>query len=764
MFYEGHRSSHTQLSLKLISAILLSGGCPLAYAQTAGGADDGDATAKAGGDIIVTATRKSELLSKTPASITAISSQVIEDLDIKGLADYARLVPNLAWGHGTGGVVSSAGSTTVVIRGVTGSDTTNFYIDDTPLPQSLDPRIYFLDRIEVLRGPQGTLFGSSSMGGTIRLITSPPSGSDLNGGVTGQLFSVHHGGAAGVEVKGGVNIPVVDGQVAAQVSGIYNYTPGYFERTYDDPDALNLTESPISGPPTYVDNVGAVRTKSASFALRITPEMAPNLTLTPMVMYGKRSANGQLLADYDPNNLVQRRIEDVAEGYTDRSTFAALSASYKTGAGRIVSSTAWFKRKFLNFEDGTDGVTNAWRSRYVDYPYAIFPVQGKVGAREEQFNQELRFESDIAGPIQFIAGLFYEDFSRDYRNDIQAPGLAAATGGVYSDNNYTSERHINTKNSAVFGNVTLTPIDNLELSAGLRYSYQKYDEAATASGNYGFPGVRTFHTKAKPLTSRFSIKYELSPSTMIYSTVAQGFRMGGANNTLGDACAGLGLPYPTDRPIEYKSDKLWSYEVGVKTSIQNRLLLSATAFQIDWSDRQQAIAIRQDLCYARVRVNTGSAVSKGIELEASVNLTSEFSIRASLGYVDAHVIDPGANENIFKGQNLDGVPEWTGSINGEYKKPLDWGAFFLRAGYSYTGSSVSYTQTSTGLERDSYHLADVRTGVEIGDFTVSLFATNIFDERPNLSEVNPGASIVPPRYRYFVGQPRTVGIELGCDF
>ena len=754
---------HFRNASRLILAALLAATPSAIHAQAA----PADPPEEGVGDIVVTATRRSEPLSKVPAAITAISSETIRDYDIKGLADFARLVPNLSWGHGTGGVVSAAGSKTVVIRGITGANTTNFYIDDTPIPQSLDPRIYFLDRIEVLRGPQGTLFGSSAMGGTIRLITSPPKDDELTGSLRAQLFDVRHGGTTGVDFQGGLNIPIVEDQIRAQISGIYSYTPGYFKRTFNDPEALNLTGEPIEGPAEYVDNIGAMRSYGVSGTLYITPAAIENLTLTPMIIYSKSKSNGLPLADYAPENLIQRRIENVAEGTSDKSIFTALTASYQTPVGRIVSSTSYFHRNYYNLEDGTDGVLNTYRARYLtapNGPFAIFPVQATNATREKQFTQEIRFESDFDGPIQLTVGGFYQEIRRKYRNYIPAEGLAAATGGVYSDNNYTIERRQNTENLAAYASVDFTPFENFELSAGIRYSHLKYHDSSWATGNYGFPGTRTFGTKADPVTPRFSAKYNVSPSTMIYSTIAQGFRIGGANNPLGAACEGLGLPYPTTEPIEYKSDKLWSYEAGVKTSLGDRLLFSAAVYRIDWSNRQQAFALRQGLCYSRITTNTGSAVSKGVELETTVKLSRQLSLRGSLGYQDAHVTDPGANTTVVEGQELDGVPEWTGAINADFVQPTDWGSFFLRASYSYNGSSMSYTQTTTGLRRDSYQLADLRTGVDIGQFTITAFARNIFDERPNLSEVNPGASIVVPRYRYFVGQPRTIGLEVGYSF
>ncbi|CAN5580195.1 TonB-dependent receptor [soil metagenome] len=754
----------------LICALLLSTTSHFAYAAevAATGADKSLSL----DEVVVTAQRRSEVVTKVPASITAISSDTIEKFSITTFADYVKLAPNVAFGFGVGGASGVTTSRGAVIRGITGANTTSFYIDDTPLPQSIDPRLFNLDHIEVLRGPQGTLFGASSMGGTIRVITRPPSGDTITGNVSVEGSKVKGAPGGGLELSGVITAPIIKDQVTASASAYTNYTPGYFKRTYNDPLALNVTGGtlfsvPVTGPAKTVDNVGATRDSGATVALRFTPTALPNLDVNTMAMWQHRVMSGFPIADYNQNNLVQRRILNVPETGRDNFAFYALTGSYKTPIGRFVSSTSQFNRDTYDHEDGSDANANAFKTFYASYPtgpYPLFVKASEAYGRTNIFTQEVRFESDFDFPVQFIGGVFYQKTKMKNTGANLAVGFGAATGGKYSDNIFSSAQKTETEQTAAFAGLTYTPIDNLELQAGVRATKLESHYQSTSTGIYGVPGVTVREASGKPVTPRFSAKYTFSPDTMIYATASQGFRLGGTNSPVTAACAGL-IPYPTATPIPYGSDKLWSYETGLKTkAFNNRVSFSGDVYYIDWSKIQQYITIINGGCYAALTVNLGAAVSKGAEVETRVAVTDKLTMGMHVGYDDAKITNPGVSSRFKDGQPLSNVPKWTGGLTADFEQPVDFGSFFVRGVYAFTGKSMSYNQVVTGLARKSYSTIDVRTGVIIKNYTLSLYADNLFDKKTNLSDEAPVTSIVPGRYRYFVGPPRTVGASLKYNF
>jgi iron complex outermembrane receptor protein len=757
----------------LLCAILFSGASHFAYAADASSSGSSPADAPTSvGEVVVTAQRRSEVVSKVPASITAISAQTIDKFAITTFADYVKLAPNIAYGFGVGGLSGVTTARSAVIRGITGNNTTSFYIDDTPLPQSIDPRLFNLDHIEILRGPQGTLFGASSMGGTVRVITKDPSGDTISGNIAVNASKTKNAPGGGAQISGVVTAPLIKDQVIASASAYANYTPGYFKRTYNDPAALNVTGGTVNkvivtGPASYVDNVGSTRENGATLAVRITPSALPDLKINTMAMWQYKHMSGFPIADYSQDNLVQRRILDVAENARDNFVFLALTGSYQTPIGRIVSSTSQFNRDTYDHEDGSDANVNAFKTFYASYPtgpYPIFEKASQAYGRTNIFTQELRFESNFDFPVQVIGGLFYQKTDMQNSGANIAHGFGAATGGKYSDNIFSSNQSTVTKQVAGFVGLTYKPIDKLELQAGVRYTKLDSHYESTSTGIYGVPGVTLRDSSGKPTTLRFSAKYNFTPTTMIYATAAQGFRLGGTNSPVTAACEGL-IPYPTSKPIPYTSDELWSYEGGLKTkALNNRVSFSGSVYYVDWSKIQQYITIINAGCYAALTVNLGAAVSQGAEFETNIAVTHDLMVSMHVGFDDAQITNPGTASRFHEGQRLSSVPKWTGGLSADYEHPTSFGSYFVRGAYSFTGSSESYTQLVTGLTRKAYSTVDLRGGVNIGDYRISLYADNIFDKRTNLSDEAPVTSIVPGRYRYFVGPPRTIGVDLKYSF
>jgi iron complex outermembrane receptor protein len=488
-------------------------------------------------EVIVTAERRSQNIQNVPMSITAITTSTIAQQAITDFFDYANKVPNLSFAMQGDGV---ANSRTIAIRGISGENTTGFYIDDTPVPESLDPRILDIARIEVLRGPQGTLYGARSMAGTVRIITQAPNferfygHAQLNAGDTAHTVRGNYTGEAVA------NVPLIKGRAALRVSGFYDSQAGWLTRTFcTDPATAGVTCFPQSGGAlvSKVHNVAAMDTYggAASVAFKVTD----NFTIMPRVMIQRSSYNGFPMADaltepgpigypypagsqaftlprLVPTNLNQGRFYNIPEGGYDYWHLYSLTAHWDTGKGTLVSSTSYFDRKVFETEDQTDFVWSALLPAVAANPAypsipgfpanAISPTTGlplpiasSISELKDyqEFVQEVRYVSALSGPFQFVTGLYYYDlhgaipFASDYPPAL-APGYgaeltAADTCGLVGlcpnpnnpDEIFGQHYRTDSKEPAAYGQVSYEITHALKATAGLRWSQDE-----TTGGGY----------------------------------------------------------------------------------------------------------------------------------------------------------------------------------------------------------------------------------------------------------------------------------------
>ncbi|MBS0393219.1 MAG: TonB-dependent receptor [Proteobacteria bacterium] len=534
-------------------------------------------------EIVVTAQKRVENVQSVPLSMTTFGGAALEQKAIETFFDYATKVPNLAFAPTGDGVGTSR---TVSIRGISGNDTTGFYIDDMPLPDSIDPRVLDIDHIEVLRGPQGTLYGARSMGGTVRIITKQPNLSDFEATVHGGLSSTDRTDRPNWTGDAVVNIPLIRDRVALRLSGFYDEQAGYFRRSYcaDPAAAVSGACTPLSTTGiTTVRNVGELQTYGGAASLTI--KVTDDLTITPRLMTQHASYNGFPMADVlsdptngygypvpsgpytlprlVPGNFTQARFFNVPEGGSDSWDLASLSLKWKTSYGELVSSTNYFGRRVFETEDETDFVYAAITSGCDAGAVAAGACAG-VGSPQpgpiselkdyQRFAQEVRFASALQGPVQFVVGGYYSDFHgripyAAYYPFAQVPGLDAtlsggaplscglpgtpydcATGG-YSNLIFTQDFHTDVKEPAIFGEVSYQPIEPLKLTAGLRWYQVKTTssgyEAGLATG--GGPAILSpqVTTTESGVNPKFSADYHLTADKMLYGTISKGFRPGG---------------------------------------------------------------------------------------------------------------------------------------------------------------------------------------------------------------------------------------------
>lgn len=758
--------------------------------------------------ITVTAQKRAESEQTVPLSMTTFGAVALEQKAISNFFDYATKVPNLAFAP-TGDGVGTA--RTVSIRGISGDNVTGFYIDETPLPDSVDPRVLDIDHIEVLRGPQGTLYGARSMGGTVRVITKAV---DLN-----KFEATVHGGMGKTQgtVRPNwtgdavVNIPLVHDVAALRLSGFVDRQAGYFKRSFcTDPNTADLppagTCTPLGGAGhTVVDDIAAIKTYGGAASL--TVKVTDGLTITPRIMVQQASYNGFPMSDVlgAPNNGVgyayapdfadgsiltntlrpgsftQARWFNVPEGGDDRWMLSSLNIKWKTSLGEFVSSTAYFHRKVQETEDETDFIWGAVEGA------GIAPQPGPITEIKDykRFAEEVRFASDLQGPFQFVVGAFYSDFYgrlpfSAYYPPATVPGLDAVTGGPnnpdYADLVFASDGNTRIKEPAVFGEASYEITSRLKVTAGLRW----YNVKTTASGYEeglavgGGPAIidEPASTSESGVNPKVQIDYRITPDHMVYATAAKGFRPGGlvpsVPGGIGGACEQSLRDINPNLTLEdarkFKSDSLWNYELGTKTAwLDNRLTLNAAAFFIKWKDIQQQILLS---CGFQFRANAGSAESKGGEIELRARATEHLDLSLGAGYQDAKITQASAASPQQVGSPVYQVPDWTGNASATYTVALgeSWkmvsGIDWSYVGKSYSGNNDPFKPRM----REAYNLLNARVAFNRGPYEVALVGKNLTDEIANLGDSRSIAAETPGRPRIFINQPRTIGVEFRTSF
>jgi outer membrane receptor protein involved in Fe transport len=761
--------------------------------------------------ITVTAQKRSESEQTVPLSMTTFSSAVLEEKGINNFFDYATKVPNLAFAP-TGDGVGTA--RTVSIRGISGDNVTGFYIDDTPLPDSLDPRVLDIDHIEVLRGPQGTLYGARSMGGLVRIVTKDPNLSTSEGSVHGGLSYTERTNQPNWTFDGVFNMPIVQDRAALRLSFFGDDQAGYLKRSFctDPAAAIALTCTPLAASGiTTVNNVGDVNSYGVAAALTVKPN--DDLTITPRLMQQRTKYNGFPMADYravpgngfgypvagvpalpalprplEPSSFTQARTFDIPEGGYDAWALYSIAVDWKTGFGELVSSTSYFTRKVDEIEDESDFVYAGITSYFGGTP--------QPGSIEEikdyqRFVEEVRFASDFKGPVQFVAGGFYSDFHGRlpfgaYYPGATVPGLdQTLIGGPgeltpgFPNLIFASDYHTEYKEPAVFGEVSYQPFDPLKLTGGLRWYQVKTTaygyQAGLATGG-GPPIVDApVTTTENGVNPKFEADYHLTADDMIYVNAAKGFRPGGlvpsvpagtpgTNTDCVAALQQIGANITIQDTRSFKSDSLWSYELGTKTSwLDRRLTFNAAAFYIKWSRIQQEILLN---CGFQYRANAGAAESKGGEMELHAKPVEALEFSLGVGYQNAKITESSASSPQKVGSPVYQTPDWTGNGSVTYTTQLtsDW-KLIGGTDYSYIGRSFSANNDAADPRlRGSYRLINASLAFARDKFQVALVGKNLANEVADLGDNRSIAAEVPGRPRLFVNQPRTLGVEFRSSF
>ena len=707
---------------------LVVGAALVAGAGSARGAEEDGETIET---IVVTAQRRAQSIQEVPLSITALSAEEIERAGVAELQDYGVRIPNLVFS--AAGSSSTDGAMSIAIRGVFGLNTTGFYIDDSPLLAALNPRVIDLERIEVLRGPQGTLYGARSMGGTVRLITTQPDLQKFSARAHALGSSTTDGGFNYL-IDGALNMPVVPGVFGLRAVVYHDHDDGFIDRA-------PRSDAPASFPVRH--DINSEQVSGAQLAA-LWSGMDGRLTVTPRVMYERVKRDGRTQADFSADNRVNLRQFDIPEPSESKWWLTTLTGSYDADFGSFLAATSWFRRDYSDTEDFSEWTTAVLQFQGASVTYST--------TEQSIFSQELRFVSSWDAPVDLTAGLFYQHSKSTWR-------FPYTSIDGFSDDAFNLDNPTTIKEQAAFAEVTWHVMPSLRLILGGRAFENKVDFHLRQGGDFIGPD-QVFDGKQEEsgFTPRLGVQYDLGRDAMVYATMSEGFRIGGVNFYADSLCAAEIQALGLGDVSTYKSDSLRNYELGLKSQwLERRLTVNAAAFQIDWEDLQQ----RQGLaCGFTLNVNAGKARLRGTEVEIQFPAGERGRVTAGAGYIDSEITDNGGLSTVTEGQRVQNVPKLTWNVAYEQGFRLFERPSFLRFDYGYTGSSLSGNNSPTNLlRRPAFEVANLRLGTEFGLDEVSLFAKNLFDEASNFGDIPPLGVQTPGRPRIVVNQPRTIGLE-----
>lgn len=736
-------------------------------------------------EIVVTAQKVVSTVQSTPISITALSADQLEQQGITAATDLARDVPGLSQRY------ASPGLTEFESRGLASNGgaapTVGFYLDEVPLsPPALsqsgkvviDPNLYDVNRIEVLRGPQGTLYGSGSMGGTIKIVTNQPK-LDTFEGSTQVTGSYTEGGHANGSANIMLNIPLGNA-FALRVVASDTYRSGWINEVVLEPFPLhNWTTSGILSAPvqSIIPDVNTERLYGGRATLLFKP--SDDLSVTAMAFTQTLEMGGYDLLDCPPCAPYENHYEGfpLTEPIVDKVEVFALTVVANLPFAQLTSASSYFERLSWQEQDASESIylTNGPSGPpFVPIPYYEYDPSHQV-------SQEIRLTSIGDGPVQWVAGGYFSLLTSAWNEQSSDPLNTLAPGGVY----FQSNNPYHLKQWAGFADGTWKFAEDWKLALGARY--YSYD-SNIGEKEWGYDGLTPTEpanfvvTKASNSggNPRVNLAYEPTADLTAYATAARGFRPGGAN---------IYFPPPSEppycasgTPLTFGPDSVWNYELGEKARLfDNWLQVNGDFYYIRWNNVQQSVLL---LCGYEANINAGTGHSYGPELEVNARLTPNFTVSASGTYTDAKITSPTKlyQSLIFSG-SVNGVnvpycsnssscqtpilnvPRSGGNFALIYTTPLaDDYKLIARLADTYVGPSYDEAYYF-GLQLPSYNLASARLTLDHERWSAMFFVDNLANKIAIVSANNTSFQFnIPEVIRYSTVQPRTYGTQFNYKF
>lgn len=738
-------------------------------------------------EVVVTAEKRESTVQKTPLSITAISGPDLSSLGMSSAQDLVRAVPGISM------AAAGPGQASYEIRGIaaTGGDspTVGFYLDDIALTPpvfqatgmvQIDPSLYDLARVEVLRGPQGTLYGAGAMGGAIKLVTNPPNPRQYEGSARVSLSGTE-GGGFNYGLDGMLNLPIGE-STALRLVATHKHRSGWIDRIVEPnfplPTNGGTTRGDVvdSSPKIVIPDVNDELVNDVRASLLFAP--TDRLKATPMIMYQEIGMGGYDTYDDPPgvSQMATFQPLNVPESFYDRFILYSLPATYSFDAFSVISDTGYWSRHTSQRQDDSEEL-----AAFLQLPaYSI--ADGGAGVMQpheldatDQVSEEIRLASSGAGPFQWILGGYYALFHYRIALDMSdVPGLATADGGAFGTSYFASyDLGFRLRQEAAFANLSYRFNPAWRVEAGFRYfTYQAAQNSVSNGLAYG-EAVPTFangtasNSGSDPMVD---VSYTPVEHLMIYGRVAKGFREGGPNfpiptsgppGSIGATCLqDLQALGRTSAPSQFGPDSAWNYELGEKGQFfDRRLVLNSDAYYIRWSGVQQSVALA---CGLPFTANAATAAVKGGEAEIAAELLPSVTLIQNVGFAHAEFVGDVPAVGVVSGQALYNVPRWTLSTILRYQHPIGSKHLvgLLSNSYSSPVQDLSYEVN----QLPGRNQLDARIGVEAEKASVYLFVDNVLNKHNALEDISLIGLTGPTFNRVATNQPLTAGVELEWHF
>lgn len=687
-------------------------------------------------EIIVTAQKREERLIDVPQSMSVLSGDDLSKLGATQFRDIANTVPGLSF------TTSGAGSTAVALRGVTNgnvSPTVGIYVDDVPYGSTsafahsyrlaFDVGLFDLDRVEVLRGPQGTLYGASTMGGLIKYVNNRPNTERFDGNVQTSISSTNSGGV-NYNVSAVANVPIVAEKMALRASAYESHDGGYI-------DNVALARKDANRSDIYGGRLDFLLTPTEALTLRITG------FLQNISRAGEDTVDYTLAGVPLSGGLDQDRR--FPEPFDSKFRLVSATAAYDWEPATLTSISSYQTAQMHQFLD----ISRV----YVPILNGIFgPTYSAVrysnSDTTDKFTQEVRLASNGTRTLEWLIGGFY---TRETSEAAQYFSLLNLAGQPVPNDVFTYFVPSVYKEYAAFGDLTWRLSSKVDLSAGIRHARndQVFRQFGTGALGRSNPGSAS---SSEVSTYLANARYHFSDHATGYVRYATGYRPGGPNYVTINPTTGL-----PNGPATFQADSLKSYEIGVKAeTAERRFGFDLSAYEIDWSNIQAQVNVGG---FSTILNATSGATARGAELTLTARPTSGFTATAALAYQDAYLDETDVNLGGARGERLPNVPRFTGALNADYVFQEEG----LRPTVGATLRSVSDRLAGFGTANNyrlpAYTSVDLRSGIALSSINVQLYVHNVFDERGQLGNMLPVFGT-----RIAIQQPRTVGITATTRF
>ena len=738
----------------------------VAHAQTdATAVTPADDATRDENEIVVTARRREETLQDIPLSIQAFDQTRLEQMNVKGFNDYARFAPSISF------VTEGPGQSKLVIRGITestgqsgggGQSSAALYLDEQPITVDAanpDPRLIDIERIEVLSGPQGTLYGASSQSGTVRILTNKPDAGKAAAYLEAGFSQTDHGGTS-YDVNGMVNVPLVKDTLALRVVGFRTRDAGFIDNVY------GRTAGGTKDNSAFVRK-DVNRTDSRGGRAQLGWDVADGWKATASFVFQDLDVAGRSDYDEDAGDLKAIRFAD--ERYHENWKQYGLTVEGDLGFADLTLAGSYFDRKVSYLYDNTaynfylSSLAQQDPAYYASYDFGADPTGYLANdLYTRRYSAEARLHSKGKGPFSWVAGFYHQNsksgyVSRSQVDDfVNTPAFQAAAAYnalAPTDVYYYQRLRYEQEEYALFGEASYALTNTLTATLGGRYYWSTNSGFIYTESPMGLE-IEDSRLSAKQdgFTPKVNLSWKPKDGLLFFATYSQGVRLGGANRSR----PGLAVPQ------QYKGDTLTNYEIGTKTTwLGGRVTLNLTAYLMDWDDIQLSVLNPNPATFYYVVANAGKARSQGVEAEVAAKLGGGFSIGASGTLMDAELREYSALLDVQKGARLPVSPRYKYALYGQYTFPVTpLGAKAnLRADYSRTGASFNNLDPASALKQDGYGLLNVQAGLTADSWSFNLYVNNLTDDRAQYSvqDYYQTKRITPAR-------PRQMGMTVSKSF